>query len=54
LEIQAVYISGNVRALFNRYVADPVNYAANWADSPSRSVPHPDYLSSSRKRLAPQ
>ncbi len=29
LEIQAVYISGNVRALFNRYVADPVNYAAN-------------------------
>lgn len=40
--------------MFNRYVADPVNYAANWADSPSRSVPHPDYLSSSRKRLAPQ
>lgn len=53
LEVQAVYISGNVRRLFEGYMADPAGYVAN---PPTRHLnrPRPDYLSSSRKRLVPQ
>ncbi len=53
LEIQAVYISGNVREPFEYFMGDPKTRAQmNWEDKPS--YPRPDYLSSSRKRLAPQ
>ena len=51
LEIQAVYISGNVRAPFERFMQNP-QVAFDWAGQPN--YPRPDYLSSSRKRLAPQ
>lgn len=53
LEVQAVYISGNVRNPFEFYMDDPVaNQNMDWAGRPN--YPHADYLSSSRKRLAPQ
>jgi len=53
LEIQAVYISGNIRRPFERYMQDPRNhYHMDWTGE--ASYPRPDYLSSSRKRLAPQ
>ncbi|MFN4280415.1 NotI family restriction endonuclease [Thermosynechococcus sp.] len=53
LEIQAVYISGNIREPFDYYMADPHNRASmGW--SQKANYPHPDYLSSSRKRLLPQ
>jgi hypothetical protein len=53
LEIQAVYISGNIRRPFDTYIADPIARAKmDW--SRERNYPRPDYLSSSRKRLAPQ
>ncbi|HWZ44649.1 MAG TPA: NotI family restriction endonuclease [Candidatus Saccharimonadales bacterium] len=53
LEIQAVYISGNVRKPFEYYMQDPEHRAAmNWKNE--KYWPGPDYLSSSRKRLAPQ
>jgi len=53
LEIQAVYISGNVRDPFAHYMADCCkNAEMDWADEPN--YPRPDFLSSSRKRLAPQ
>ena len=52
LEVQAVYISGNVSKAFKEYMRDPAaNYNMVW---PSKNYPTPDYLSSSRKRLAPQ
>jgi hypothetical protein len=52
LEIQAVYISGNVRRPFEHYMEDPNSRTdMNWTGANS---PRPDYLSSSRKRLAPQ
>lgn len=52
LEVQAVYISGNVGKVFKQYMQNPsTNYAMEW---PSKNYPTPDYLSSSRKRLAPQ
>ena len=53
LEIQAVYISGNVRRPFEKYISNPVeNTEMDWR---KRSLfPRPDYLSSSRKRLVPQ
>ncbi len=52
VEIQAVYVSGNVSRAFNEYMKDPANnYQMRW---PSKNYPKPDYLSSSRKRLAPQ
>lgn len=51
LEIQAVYISGNIRKPFDKYMNDPkANEKMEW----SSLVPRPDYLSSSRKRLLPQ
>lgn len=53
LEIQAVYISGNVREPFEYYMGDPQNKTCmDWSGEPN--YPRPDYLSSSRKRLVPQ
>lgn len=53
LEVQAVYISGNVRNPFAHYMADPAKRAdMDWTQE--ANYPRPDYLSSSRKRLAPQ
>ena len=53
LEIQAVYISGNVRDPFEYFMKYPKARASmDWAKEPN--YPRPDYLSSSRKRLAPQ
>ncbi len=52
VEVQTVYISGNVTKAFREYMKDPVaNQAMEW---PRKNYPRPDYLSSSRKRLAPQ
>lgn len=52
IEVQAVYISGNVRKVFDAYINNPeVKYQMEW---PKKNYPKPDYLSSSRKRLAPQ
>ena len=51
LEIQAVYISGNVRRPFEHYMGDRSNRKdMTWTKTNVR----PDYLSSSRKRLVPQ
>jgi hypothetical protein len=53
LEVQAVYISGNVRRPFVDFVTDPARYLSrDWSRPANR--PRPDYLSSSRKRLVPQ
>jgi hypothetical protein len=53
LEIQAVYISGNIRKPFTEYMTDPPNRTdLDWSNK--RDYPRADYLSSSRKRLAPQ
>jgi len=53
LEVQAVYISGNVRDPFEFYMRNPKKHSTmNWSNEPN--YPRPDYLSSSRKRLAPQ
>ena len=53
LEIQAVYISGNVRAPFMYYMSNRKGGAEmDWTGQPN--FPRPDFLSSSRKRLAPQ
>jgi hypothetical protein len=51
--VQAIYISGNVRAPFEEYMSAP-KQRANMDWSRQRFYPRPDYLSSSRKRLAPQ
>ncbi|GAB6390754.1 MAG: Restriction endonuclease NotI [Treponematales bacterium] len=53
LEIQAVYISGNVRRPFEEYLSNPSRHV-NFDWSNEHNDPRPDYLSSSRKRLAPQ
>jgi hypothetical protein len=53
LEIQGVYISGNIRRPFEQYINNPsLNSNFDWSNK--RDYPRPDYLSSSRKRLAPQ
>jgi hypothetical protein len=53
LEIQAVYISGNVRDPFEYFMKDPKGRESmDWSKEPN--YPRPDYLSSSRKRLVPQ
>ena len=53
LEVQAVYISGNVRDPFAFFMKDPKDRASmDWTKEPN--YPRPDYVSSSRKRLAPQ
>ncbi len=53
LEVQAVYISGNVRNPFAHYMGDPVK-RADMDGTKEANYPRPDFLSSSRKRLAPQ
>lgn len=53
LEVQAVYISGNVRNPFEDFIRNPTKMKSfDWTGRPN--YPNPDYLSSSRKRLAPQ
>ena len=53
LEVQGVYISGNLRRPFENYMADaPARSKMDWLGE--KNYPSPDYLSSSRKRLAPQ
>jgi hypothetical protein len=53
LEVQAVYISGNVRRPFEHYMEDAEKHSdMDWQGK--SNYPRPDYLSSSRKRLAPQ
>jgi hypothetical protein len=53
LEVQAVYISGNVRNPFATYMRDPeANAHLDWRRK--SKYPRADFLSSSRKRLAPQ
>ena len=53
LEVQAVYISGNVRNPFAHYMESPTTRSQmDWRRE--ENYPRPDYLSSSRKRLAPQ
>lgn len=52
LELQAVYISGNIRRPFQKFMNDTAVSDFDWTKE--RNYPRPDYLSSSRKRLAPQ
>lgn len=53
LEVQAVYISGNVRDPFAHYMSNcAAHRKMDWRNEPN--YPRPDFLSSSRKRLAPQ
>ena len=52
LEVQGVYISGNVRNPFIHYMVDTEHHANTPWNGPN--YPRADYLSSSRKRLAPQ
>lgn len=52
LEIQAVYISGNIRRPFERYMSTRKrSIDFKWTGP---NFPKADFLSSSRKRLAPQ
>ncbi len=54
LEIQAVYISGNIRKPFQFYMEDRnLRKDMDWS-SLADYYPRPDFLSSSRKRLVPQ
>ena len=50
IEVQGVYISGNLRNAFEEYMKFP-HADFEWK---GRNYPHPDYLSSSRKQLIPQ
>jgi hypothetical protein len=53
LEVQAVYISGNIRNPFEEFLRNQAQGRSfDWTGHPN--YPNPDYLSSSRKRLAPQ
>lgn len=53
LEVQAVYISGNIRDPFKYYMDNiQTKRDMTWPTGPN--YPRPDYLSSSRKRLVPQ
>lgn len=51
LEVQAVYISGNLTGPFSAYLENPTP-DFSWIQA--FKYPKPDYLSSSRKRLVPQ
>ena len=51
LEVQSVYISGNLRNPFEQYLEKP---SKNFRWPTGYNYPKPDYLSSSRKRLVPQ
>ncbi len=50
IEVQGVYISGNLSNAFHQYMKSPTP-DFEWTGS---QFPRPDYLSSSRKRLIPQ
>lgn len=53
VEVQAVYISGNIRRAFATYMSDPAaNTELDWRSQ--TLYPRADFLSSSRKRLVPQ
>lgn len=52
LEVQGVYISGNVRRPFEKFMKSQDKKTFDWSGEPNS--PHADYLSSSRKRLVPQ
>lgn len=53
LEVQSVYISGNIRNPFAHYMANVAeNAKMDWRKE--EFYPRADFLSSSRKRLAPQ
>jgi hypothetical protein len=52
LEVQAVYISGNIRQPFKRYMSSRQRSSDFIWSGPN--FPKADFLSSSRKRLAPQ
>ncbi len=53
VEIQGVYISGNITQPFKHFIQDPDNRRQmDWTGQ--KNYPRADYLSSSRKRLAPQ
>lgn len=54
LEVQAVYISGTVRPWFRHFMERADTTDAYLGDWPAKGNPRPDFLSSSRKRLAPQ
>jgi hypothetical protein len=51
LEVQAVYISGNLTGPFSAYLENPI---LDFSWTQAFKYPKPDYLSSSRKRLVPQ
>lgn len=51
LEVQAVYISGNLTGPFTAYLENPT---PDFSWTQALKSPKPDYLSSSRKRLIPQ
>lgn len=51
LEVQAVYISGNLTGPFTAYLENP---SPDFSWTQAFKYPKPDYLSSSRKRLIPQ
>lgn len=51
LEVQAVYISGNLTGPFTVFLQEPTP-SFGWTQA--FNYPKPDYLSSSRKRLIPQ
>lgn len=51
LEVQAVYISGNLTGPFSAYLENPT---PDFSWTQAFKYPKPDYLSSSRKRLVPQ
>lgn len=51
LEVQAVYISGNLTGPFKAYLENP---KTSFIWTQAFKYPKPDYLSSSRKRLIPQ
>jgi hypothetical protein len=51
LEVQGVYISGNLRKPFETFIGNPIK---NFVWPSGYNFPKPDYLSSSRKRLIPQ
>jgi hypothetical protein len=54
VEVQAVYISGNIRQPFEAYMNQPENWENIKESQLTPYYPTPDYLSSSRKRLIPQ
>jgi hypothetical protein len=51
LEVQGVYISGNLRNPYEEYIKNP---SKDFVWPTGYNYPKPDYLSSSRKRLIPQ